>query len=454
MNPEQTLQKHFTGRLFPYDALFNWLAYGNDPQAGSEAVDKDFFSKREWSFTIEDDIYIRYQSFKDKDELIAAIQKRQPHKIDIGAVFTGCPKDHNTIKPENFYPTERELVFDIDMTDYDDIRTCCSGAAICQRCWPYMTMAIKVIDKALREDFAFKHILWIYSGRRGVHCWVCDPEARSLPNEARAAVVEYLTIHTGSTENSDKKLKQSFESPHPMVRRAYSTLEPYFASCIADEKGQGLLARKDRYMKILNTLPNDSVKKELYDRWDGKEDSLTGEQRWQHIKAATTAPLDQTPQQQAATRKRKINYGELESWRLELVFTHCYARLDANVSKTQNHLLKSAFCVHPKTGRVCVPIDPTKADDFDPFTVPTVRSLCAEVRLFVYFATYFAICSCLFVASNCMLWALSWPSTVYKLIFFYIYILHFRWMSTTATTWTCRRKTPRTAAPRSWTRPR
>lgn len=360
--------------------MFNWLSYGNDPQAGVEAVDKDFFGKREWSFTIEDDIYIRYQSFKDKDELIAAIQKRQPHKIDIGAVFTGPPKDHNTIKPENFYPTERELVFDIDMTDYDDIRTCCSGAAICQRCWPYMTMAIKVIDRALREDFAFRHILWIYSGRRGVHCWVCDPEARSLPNDARAAVVEYLTIHTGSTENSDKRLKQSFENPHPMVRRAYNILEPYFATCIADEKGQGLLGRKDRYMKVLNTIPNDAVKKELYDRWDGN-DSLTGEQRWQHLKAATTAPVDPSSAQLAITKKRKISYVELESWRLELVFTHCYARLDANVSKTQNHLLKSAFCVHPKTGRVCVPIDPTLADSFNPFTVPTVRSLCAEVKL-------------------------------------------------------------------------
>ena len=58
------------------------------------------------------------------------IKKMNPYKIDIGAVFTGKPKDHKKIKASEFKPLERELVFDIDMTDYDEIRTCCRWALL------------------------------------------------------------------------------------------------------------------------------------------------------------------------------------------------------------------------------------------------------------------------------------------------------------------------------------
>ena len=50
-------------------------------------VQKDYFHRREFCFTLKDDVYLRYQTFNDWNEFEKELQKRTPFKIDIGAVY-------------------------------------------------------------------------------------------------------------------------------------------------------------------------------------------------------------------------------------------------------------------------------------------------------------------------------------------------------------------------------
>ena len=76
-------------RLFPYEPYCKWLGAGN--------IDKNFLARREFSFTLQDDIYLRYLSFNNYEELQKEMIKRLPHKIDIGAVYNARPTDHKKV---------------------------------------------------------------------------------------------------------------------------------------------------------------------------------------------------------------------------------------------------------------------------------------------------------------------------------------------------------------------
>ncbi|THD19138.1 DNA primase small subunit [Fasciola hepatica] len=171
-------------------------------------IDKKQLARREFSFTLAGDVYLRYQSFENSIDFRKELVKLCPHKIDIGAVYSTAPKKHRAILPASFKPEWKELVFDIDLTDYDEVRYCCgeqnasSKSSVCSRCWQLAQSAVLCVDRALREDFGFEHLLWVYSGRRGVHCWVCDSAARKLDPVARSAIVEYLSLVRGG--NSKK----------------------------------------------------------------------------------------------------------------------------------------------------------------------------------------------------------------------------------------------------------
>lgn len=67
------------------------------------------------------------------------------------------------------------------------------------------------------DDFGFSSILWVYSGRRGIHCWVSCEEAKSLTSNGRSSVAEYLAVVSGG-ESQAKKVYLPSDNIHSTIK--------------------------------------------------------------------------------------------------------------------------------------------------------------------------------------------------------------------------------------------
>lgn len=172
---------------------------------------------------------------------------------------------------------------------------------------------------------------------------------------------------------------------------ALRDLQEVFETAVIPASGQGLLASPDQWSKLLDQMPDfpvdtdgTSLKQVLAKEWAKPGNSA--EQRWRQLRDSVKKLIDMGGGSLAKGYKKTAKSGPLnyrQRFDLErlipgIVFTYTFPRLDVEVSKHRNHLLKAPFCIHPKTGRVCVPINPAQADAFDPAAVPTVAKLTEE----------------------------------------------------------------------------
>ncbi len=175
--------KIYYQRYFSFDMLFR-------------VIQPNTFANREFGFTIireDKKIFKRNLSFKDPSLLRKYIVENNVIGIYVGAVYSVRITPNNPINKN--YWLGRELIFDLDLTDYDDVRTCGKGKDhYCEQCWPLIKNAAIFIDETLKEDFGFNEITWIYSGRRGLHAWVRDKESFFLDEEVRESIADYVNL--------------------------------------------------------------------------------------------------------------------------------------------------------------------------------------------------------------------------------------------------------------------
>jgi DNA primase small subunit len=191
-----------------------------------------------------------------------------------------------------------------------------------------------VFDSVSPEDFGFENILWVFSGRRGVHCWICDDRIMKFDNEQRSKLVDYFHLYEG---NENSRVGVKIDNPvHPSINRAYQILIPFFIELMENQE----MLLEENLPAMFACIDNQELKEQLMQKVILSQNRVDGREAWGLIQQTTNTYI--------AKSKKKI----YKPYLIQLVLSHMYPRLDVNVSKQINHLLKAPFCVHPKTSNV------------------------------------------------------------------------------------------------------
>lgn len=367
----------FYSHVYPVDLITTWLSYDFSPfsqnfessqlshlkraksgdyddseedeetkqRLKTQGASIGYLSRREFCFTLIGDIFTRFRSYGNSSELKSELIRCFPEKIDVGAVYNIRPNQKQGVS--NVFPLERELVFDIDMSDYDNVRSCCSGKCICFHCWTWMTCAAEVLKYLLEDDFGFQYILPVFSGRRGIHLWVCDKRARQMTDDERAALVGYLTVVTPKTMRSSVIADLANHRPiHPSIRRIYASLmnDSFMKLFIesSEENPNNIQTHPKAAAIVFNSilsvlkLGHPESRKKVLAKIQYKEGDVID---WYHLRSSLG------------------DLRETDDILFAVQILLMYPRLDEHVSTRRDHLLKLPFCVHPGTSFLCCPLE-------------------------------------------------------------------------------------------------
>ena len=120
----------------------------------------------------------------------------------------------------------------------------------------------------------------MYSGRRGIHCWISDTTALKLTDEQRKGIVGFLEVVKGGAQQHKKV---DLHRPlHPSLKANYETLISPFERIILDD--QDCFRSETGWHALLNLLPLTEEKlvklhQDLESQWrSGPE--MSSRERW------------------------------------------------------------------------------------------------------------------------------------------------------------------------------
>jgi DNA primase catalytic subunit len=178
------LANAYFANMFPVDTVFEYLGvYGK-------------LSTREICFRKHDGGFLRFQNFHTADSFRTWVNKNSCSAVDIGAIYN---KEGIFHKEKNFKAGFRELVFDLDLTDYESAGLLITGCtnpldARYASGWRIAEFGARVVQRIIKEKFGFEHMCFFFSGRRGWHLHVADFRASVMGRSGRLAIANFFNF--------------------------------------------------------------------------------------------------------------------------------------------------------------------------------------------------------------------------------------------------------------------
>lgn len=322
----------------------------------------------------------RYMAFQTEEQFKSYIAKGEPLRIEVGGYgfstpcfWRGQSKVKQLLEDREAMISSSHLVIDVDLKDYNDVRNCsckfnhtqrCSDChteqiiadsscdcewknlgSVCRSCWAYATAAMLITDYILRTLWGFVDFYFFFSGKKGFHCWILDPETEDFDqNDRKRFISSFKPWESKLTRVRlcDEKCPRS----DSLSRQFDSMMELVFQGVIIAEGSLFFLPNVETWHSITEAFDLQSMDESLFDRFElhfNPRDMIDSLTLWETCKAFLDANY---PSNEALTIKRR------------LIYRYTFPRVDIPVTKKLWHAKKSIFSIHPETNKVSTPLLP------------------------------------------------------------------------------------------------
>ncbi len=177
---------HYYRERYPCDEIHAMLRM-RDQEAARRDISAQFLGNG--------NVYAQKEYARDTaDALRQTLLERPPESLHMGQMQPRDPRMHGCAEA-------KELVLDVDCTDYTRFCDCDGHKRVCAYCWLHIEGAVLLLQHFLTRQLglAEHHLLWVFSGGKGVHCFVNARAVLALSDQERLRL--HRVLHCGKADH-------------------------------------------------------------------------------------------------------------------------------------------------------------------------------------------------------------------------------------------------------------